>query len=184
MCLVDTSQHCSTLFRAGRADFDGSSSRGALLKRTIRFMEIFLLQERFLMASLLSDKIPRAYSLKTCFLLTLPCGCITVQHPLVQGGLILMAVAGANALLKRVLDVLWEACRRQCVVRIQMDSRDDVYRWLMHWLSIHGNVANSRNLSVSTSLLAFGASTPGTLATESGVSPCDEVKYVAAGFLF
>lgn len=52
---------------------------------------------------------------------------------------------------------------------MQVDSRDDAYRWLMHWLSAHSSAKNSRNLSVSTSLLAFGSTAPGSTATETGV---------------
>lgn len=80
-----------------------------------------------------------------------------------------MAVGIGISLLKRCLDLLVESFRRQCLVRLQIDSRDDAYRWLIHWLSVHPCATNSRNLSVSTSLLAFGATVPGVTASESGV---------------
>jgi hypothetical protein len=80
-----------------------------------------------------------------------------------------MAVGLGITLLKRCLDLLVESFRRQCLVRLQIDSRDDAYRWLIHWLSVHPCATHSRNLSVSTSLLAFGATVPGVTASESGV---------------
>jgi hypothetical protein len=48
--------------------------------------------------------------------------------------------------------------KRRFLVRAEMDSRDDVYRWMMHWLAQHPDFADLRSFSVTTSLKKFGAS--------------------------
>jgi chaperone BCS1 len=53
----------------------------------------------------------------------------------------------------------------------QVDSRDDAYRWLMHWLAQHSSISRSRAVSVTTAMSAFGTSAlpPGavTAATDA-----------------
>lgn len=89
-----------------------------------------------------------------------------------QGGLVVMAVGMGLAALKRGLDFVIEAFKRTFFVRVQVDSRDDAYRWLMHWLTSQPSAAKSRNLSATTSLLAFGSSVPGDVDAETGVRVC------------
>lgn len=48
--------------------------------------------------------------------------------------------------------------KRKLLVRAEVDSRDDAYRWLMHFLAQHDQFRASRHVSISTSLGAFGVS--------------------------
>lgn len=74
----------------------------------------------------------------------------------VQSGIIVSLVGLGLEVLHNAAHLLAEACKRAFLVRIQIDSRDDAFRWLMHWLIHTSSVAKSRNLCVSSSLLAFG----------------------------
>jgi hypothetical protein len=52
-------------------------------------------------------------------------------------------------------------CKRHVMVQAEVDSRDDAYRWLMHWLSKHPRFSTATNISVTTNLTGtFGTSVP------------------------
>lgn len=52
-------------------------------------------------------------------------------------------------------------CKRHVMVQAEVDSRDDAYRWLMHWLSKHPRFISATNVSVTTNLTGtFGTSVP------------------------
>lgn len=52
-------------------------------------------------------------------------------------------------------------CKRHVMVQAEVDSRDDAYRWLMHWLSRHPKFSRATNVSVTTNLTGtFGTSVP------------------------
>lgn len=47
------------------------------------------------------------------------------------------------------------------MVQAEIDSRDDAYRWVMHWLSKHPKFVNATSVSVTTNLTGtFGTSIP------------------------
>jgi chaperone BCS1 len=47
------------------------------------------------------------------------------------------------------------------MVQAEVDSRDDAYRWLMHWLSKHPTFSRATSVSVTTNLSGtFGTSVP------------------------
>ena len=69
-----------------------------------------------------------------------------------QGGLVVMAVGVGVSAMQRMVEALAEMCKRACFVRLQVDSRDEGYRWLMHWLALQLVPAHSRNVSLVTSL--------------------------------
>eukprot|EP00201_Polytomella_parva_P012687 CAMPEP_0175059870 /NCGR_PEP_ID=MMETSP0052_2-20121109/12675_1 /TAXON_ID=51329 ORGANISM="Polytomella parva, Strain SAG 63-3" /NCGR_SAMPLE_ID=MMETSP0052_2 /ASSEMBLY_ACC=CAM_ASM_000194 /LENGTH=286 /DNA_ID=CAMNT_0016325473 /DNA_START=257 /DNA_END=1114 /DNA_ORIENTATION=+ len=60
------------------------------------------------------------------------------------------------ALSKGAFDHIYEHAKRRFLVRAELDSRDDAYRWVMHWLSQHPTFRKSQHVSVSTSLSSFG----------------------------
>ena len=70
----------------------------------------------------------------------------------VQSGLVAMAAGAVGALLRRAAQTLLEAAQRHFVVRAQIDSRDDAYWWVMHWLAHRPGAASSRHVSVASSL--------------------------------
>jgi len=53
---------------------------------------------------------------------------------------------------------LFEWSKRRCLVRLEMDSRDDAFRWMMYWLMRQPSFRSSNVLSVTTSLKSFGTS--------------------------
>ncbi|KAG1679944.1 hypothetical protein FOA52_007008 [Chlamydomonas sp. UWO 241] len=80
-----------------------------------------------------------------------------------SGGLALMAVGALAALAKRAWDVALELALRRLFMTAELDSRDDAYRWLMHWLSRHDGFAHSPRVSVLTSLAPYGGRGVGAL---------------------
>mmetsp|Transcript_526 Transcript_526/g.602 ORF Transcript_526/g.602 Transcript_526/m.602 type:complete len:546 (+) Transcript_526:277-1914(+) len=78
-----------------------------------------------------------------------------------SGGLTLMVAGALLAGAKRLADVLWEVAIRQLFLRVEFDSRDDSYRWIMQWLAEHPDFQNSTTLSASTSLARFGTRSAG-----------------------
>lgn len=59
------------------------------------------------------------------------------------------------------------------MVQAEVDSRDDAYRWLMHWLSSHPKFCKATSVSVTTNLTGtFGTSIPAiTSAAATGAGP-------------
>ena len=69
-----------------------------------------------------------------------------------QGGLTLMVVGACAALAKTLFDHVVEMAQRRLFVRADIDSRDDIYRWIMHYLSEHPDFKDSSRVSMLTSL--------------------------------
>ncbi|WIA09054.1 hypothetical protein OEZ85_008468 [Tetradesmus obliquus] len=81
------------------------------------------------------------------------------QNQFASGGLVLMAVGAAAAGARLALGSALRYCRRHVMVTAEIDSRDDAYRWVMHWLSQHPKFSNSTMVSVTTNLSGtFGTS--------------------------
>ena len=90
-----------------------------------------------------------------------------------QGGLVVMAVGLGVAAMQRLVEALAEACKRACFVRLQVDSRDQGYRWLMHWLALQLGPAVTRNVSLVTSLRQLDSREPSAGAEDE---PDSEVR--------
>jgi hypothetical protein len=60
-------------------------------------------------------------------------------------------------------------CKRHVMVQAEVDSRDDAYRWLMHWLSQHPKFSRATSVSVTTNLTGtFGTSVPAIASAAVG----------------
>lgn len=68
------------------------------------------------------------------------------------------------------------------MVQAEVDSRDDAYRWLMHWLSKHPKFVAATNVSITTNLSGtFGTSIPAlTAAAAAGATSGPPVTYLPA----
>jgi hypothetical protein len=74
-----------------------------------------------------------------------------------QGGLTLMLVGAAAAGARVALGAVASYCRRHVMITAEIDSRDDAYRWVMHWLSQHPKLGKrSTIVSVTTNFSCFG----------------------------
>ncbi|KAL6756916.1 BCS1 N terminal-domain-containing protein [Haematococcus lacustris] len=80
------------------------------------------------------------------------------QNQFAQGGLVLAAVGLLAAAAKSLGEVAIEYTQRKLFVQMEIDSRDDAYRWMMVWLAQHPSFRDSPRVSVTTSLTAFGSS--------------------------
>jgi hypothetical protein len=57
------------------------------------------------------------------------------------------------------------------MVQAEVDSRDDAYRWLMHWLSKHPKFSRATSVSVTTNLTGtFGTSVPAIASAAAAAS--------------
>ncbi|WIA29129.1 hypothetical protein OEZ86_011640 [Tetradesmus obliquus] len=103
------------------------------------------------------------------------------QNQFASGGLVLMAVGAAAAGARLALGSALRYCRRHVMVTAEIDSRDDAYRWVMHWLSQHPKFSNSTMVSVTTNLSGtFGTSVvQHPLASSSSSSKAGEGPPVA-----
>mmetsp|Transcript_23189 Transcript_23189/g.59226 ORF Transcript_23189/g.59226 Transcript_23189/m.59226 type:complete len:439 (-) Transcript_23189:395-1711(-) len=81
-----------------------------------------------------------------------------MHNQFASGGLALMAVGVVGAGLRSLGERVIEYAKRKLFVRMEIDSRDDAYRWVMAWLSGHPQFRASARVSVTTSLAAFGTS--------------------------
>lgn len=95
--------------------------------------------------------------------------CSLLKHTAaLQGGLTLALFGGALAAARVGIDYGLRYCRRQFMVTAEIDSRDDAYRWMMHWLSQHPQFKKSNVVSVTTSLNSFGTSVAQNTTNEEG----------------
>lgn len=67
-----------------------------------------------------------------------------------SGGLLLMGLSGILGGLYKVLPILWRLIKRKFIVTIDIQSNNDVFRWLSIWLARHEYSKKTRLLTVHT----------------------------------
>jgi chaperone BCS1 len=72
------------------------------------------------------------------------------QNPFFSGGLSLMAVGGAAALLRHLPGQLWAFVQRRCSITVEVPDRDPAFRWLQVWLAAQPYAGRARDLSLAT----------------------------------
>ena len=79
-------------------------------------------------------------------------------NQIATGGLTVLAAGTGLAAARSIAQLGWEAVLRRMVVRAEIDSKDDSYRWVLQWLAAHPHFSEGTRFTVSTTLRRFGAS--------------------------
>ena len=72
------------------------------------------------------------------------------QNPFFSGGLSLMVVGTAVALLRKVPGQLWTFLQRRLSITVEVPDRDPAFRWLQVWLAAQPYAGRARDLSLAT----------------------------------
>ncbi|KAL1511793.1 hypothetical protein AB1Y20_005079 [Prymnesium parvum] len=72
------------------------------------------------------------------------------------GGVAVLLTGAALAATRTAARAALELALRRCVVRAELDSRDDSYRWVVAWLAAHPSAREARHVTVCTSLRRVG----------------------------
>jgi chaperone BCS1 len=72
------------------------------------------------------------------------------QNDFLAGGLTLIIVGGAMAMLRRVPAEMWRFLVRRCSISVEIPDRDPAFRWAQRWLAEHRFAGRARNLSLTT----------------------------------
>jgi chaperone BCS1 len=72
------------------------------------------------------------------------------QNPFFSGGLSLMVVGAAAALLRRLPAQIWAFLQRRFSITIEIPDRDPAFRWLQVWLASQPYAHRARDLSLAT----------------------------------
>jgi chaperone BCS1 len=104
------------------------------------------------------------------------------QNPFFSGGLSLMIVGAAVALLRKVPGYLWQFLQRRLSVTVEVPDRDPAFRWLQIWLAAHPYAGRARDLSLATTWIPAGAESETAVAFDSddsaATSPSSQVKFL------
>jgi chaperone BCS1 len=71
-------------------------------------------------------------------------------NPVFSGGLTLMLIGSAAALLRKLPAQLWAFVERRLSISLEISSRDPAFRWIQTWLAAHPYARRARDLSLTT----------------------------------
>ena len=57
------------------------------------------------------------------------------QNPFFSGGLTLMLLGSAVALLRRIPGQIWKFLERRVLISVEIPDRDPAFRWVQSWLA-------------------------------------------------
>src|SRR6516162_6329851 len=72
------------------------------------------------------------------------------QNPFFSGGLTLMLLGSAVALLRKVPGQIWKLLERRLLISVEIPDRDPAFRWVQSWLAEQTYARRSRGLSLTT----------------------------------
>ena len=72
------------------------------------------------------------------------------QNQLLSGGLTLMAVGAAMALVRKVPAALWAFLVRRLSISVEIPDRDPAFRWVHSWVAGQRSALRARRLSLTT----------------------------------
>jgi chaperone BCS1 len=72
------------------------------------------------------------------------------QNPFFSGGLTLMLLGSAVALLRKVPGQIWNFVKRRVLISVEIPDRDPAFRWVQNWLAEQRYARRSRGLSLTT----------------------------------
>lgn len=80
-----------------------------------------------------------------------------LQENAVKSAVQYVVISGCLYLTHKGMQLLYQRLYEACTVTLTIDSRDEVYRWFLDWLSTHPYTPEARNLAVhGNSLVCFG----------------------------
>jgi mitochondrial chaperone BCS1 len=72
------------------------------------------------------------------------------RNPFFSGGLTLMVIGSAAAMLRRLPAKLWAFLERRLSITLEIPDRDPAFLWVQSWLAEHRYSQRARNLSLMT----------------------------------
>src|SRR6516162_2104500 len=72
------------------------------------------------------------------------------QNPFFSGGLSLMLLGSAIALLRKVPGQIWKFLERRVLISVEITDRDPAFRWVQSWLAEQTYARRARGLSLTT----------------------------------
>ena len=79
------------------------------------------------------------------------------DNPFFSGGLSLMVVGSAAALLRHLPAQIWSFLQRRFSITIEIPDRDPAFRWLQVWLASQPYAGRARDLSLATTWVPVDA---------------------------
>ena len=59
------------------------------------------------------------------------------QNPFFSGGLTLMVIGSAAAMLRRLPRRIWAFLERRLSITVEIPDRDSAFRWVQTWVAAH-----------------------------------------------
>ncbi|WP_165233994.1 AAA family ATPase [Aquisphaera insulae] len=104
------------------------------------------------------------------------------HNQFLSGGLSLMIVGAAVALLRKVPGQLWSFFQRRMTITVEIPDRDPAFRWLQVWLALQPYAARARDLSLSTTWVPAGAESDSAVVFDAedsaATGPSSRVKFL------
>ncbi len=104
------------------------------------------------------------------------------QNPLFSGGLSLMVVGAAVALLRKLPGHLWAFLQRRMSITVEVPDRDPAFRWLQVWLANQPYAGRARDLSLATTWIPADAETDAAVVFDpddnAATGPSSQVKFL------
>jgi chaperone BCS1 len=72
------------------------------------------------------------------------------NNPFFSGGLSLMLIGAAVALLRKLPEVVWNFVVRRFTISVEIPDRDPAFRWVQNWVSEQRYARKARSLSLTT----------------------------------
>lgn len=104
------------------------------------------------------------------------------QNPFFSGGLSLMVVGTAAALLHKVPGQLWTFLQRRLSITVEVPDRDPAFRWLQVWLAAQPYAGRARDLSLATTWVPADAESDSAVVFDpddsAATGPNSRVKFL------
>src|SRR5262245_1951147 len=72
------------------------------------------------------------------------------QNPFCSGGLTLMVIGSAVAMLRRVPGQIWSFLECRLLISVEIPDRDPAFRWVQTWLAAQSYAQRTHDLSLTT----------------------------------
>jgi len=104
------------------------------------------------------------------------------QNPYFSGGLSLIVVGAAVALLRKVPGQLWTFLQRRLSITVEISDRDPAFRWLQVWLANQPYAGRARDLSLATTWVPASADCDATVVFDpddsATTNPSSQVDFL------
>ena len=104
------------------------------------------------------------------------------HNPFFSGGLSLMLVGAAVALLRKIPAQLGTFLHRRLSITVEIPDRDPAFRWLQVWLAAQPYAGRARDLSLATTWVPVGAESDSAVVFDpedsAATSPSSRVKFL------